>query len=248
MKYKFRLVLEETFSYGVLGRTGRGITEHQNVDATLVDMIIGSLAGPVCAGGGFCAGNADIVDHQRISSSAYTFSASLPAMQATTASETLLLLQENPDLIKQLRENTRIVRAQLDPRSEWVRCTSTVDNPCQILVLKPEVVASRGLSIQDQEVIMQDVVDEVCCSCLFFPVHNISSLLTLWYNQALANGVLITRLKAMPLALGVGAKDQGWQPQPALKVCIMNGLTRKELERAGTVVRHAVTKAVGRRR
>ncbi|KAK5003871.1 serine palmitoyltransferase component, partial [Cryomyces antarcticus] len=32
-RYKFRLILDETWSYGVLGRTGRGLTEHQNVDA-----------------------------------------------------------------------------------------------------------------------------------------------------------------------------------------------------------------------
>ena len=46
-KYKFRLMLDETWSFGVLGRTGRGLTEAQNVDPTQVDMIVGSLAGPL---------------------------------------------------------------------------------------------------------------------------------------------------------------------------------------------------------
>ncbi|KAB8532551.1 hypothetical protein FH972_025496 [Carpinus fangiana] len=161
LKYKFRLILDETWSYGVLGRSGRGLTEEQHVDATLVDMIVGSLAGPLSAGGGFCAGSEDIVEHQRISSSAYTFSAALPAMLATTASETIQMLQEHPELIGQLRENTKALRAQLDPRSEWVNSTSVEGNPVQILVLKPEVVGSRKLSVHDQEVIMQEVVDEV---------------------------------------------------------------------------------------
>lgn len=145
----------------MLGRTGAGLTEQQNVDPTLVDMIIGSLAGPLCAGGGFCAASNDVVDHQRISSAAYTFSAALPAILATTASETITMMQENTEMLTQLRENIKTIRAQLDPRSEWVKCTSSLDNPMQLLVLKPEVVASKRLSSREQEMIMQDIVDEV---------------------------------------------------------------------------------------
>ena len=161
LRYKFRLILDETWSFGVLGRTGRGITEHQNVDAAEVDMIVGSLAGPICAGGGFCAGSDEIVEHQRLSSASYTFSAALPAMLATTASETLTMLQTTPDILTQARENTKSMWAQLDPRSDWVYCTSSAENPMMILVLKPEVVASKKLSLQDQEQLLQDAVDEV---------------------------------------------------------------------------------------
>ena len=164
-RYKFRLILDETWSFGVLGRTGRGITEHQNVDAAEVDMIVGSLAGPICAGGGFCAGSDEIVEHQRLSSASYTFSAALPAMLATTASETLMMLQTTPDILTQARENTKSMWAQLDPRSDWVYCTSSVENPMMILVLKPEVVANKKLSLQDQEQLLQDAVDEVRKLC-----------------------------------------------------------------------------------
>lgn len=125
-------------------------------------MLIGSLAGPFCAGGGFCAGSEEIVEHQRISAAAYTFSAALPAMLATTASETLGILQTTPDLLTQLRENIRAMWVQLDPRSDWVRCTSCAENPVMILVLKSEVVSSRRLALDDQQQLMQDVVDEVC--------------------------------------------------------------------------------------
>jgi len=166
LRYKFRLILDETWSYGVLGRTGAGLTEHQNVDPTLVDMIIGSLAGPLCAGGGFCAGNNDIVEHQRINSAAYTYSAALPAILSTTASETIALLQENSEVyITPLRENAKAMRAQLDPRSDWVKCTSAVENPNLLLVIKKEVVDARTLSVLDQEMLMQDIVDEVSFSC-----------------------------------------------------------------------------------
>lgn len=164
LKYKFRLILDETWSFGVLGRTGRGVTEHQNVDPAEIDMIVGSLSGPLIAGGGFCAGSEEIVHHQRISAAAYTFSAALPALLSTTASEALNLLQSSPELITQLRANIKAMWAQLDPRSDWVYCTSAPENPIMILVIKPEVVSSRRLSFEDQQFLLQDIVDEVSFS------------------------------------------------------------------------------------
>lgn len=161
-RYKFRVMLDETWSFGVLGRTGRGLTEAQNVDPQQIDMIIGSLAGPLCAGGGFCAGAKDVVEHQRILSSAYTYSAALPAMLAVTASETINLLQSNPDILTQSRENIRAMRAQLDPRSDWVVCAGAAENPVMLLTLKPEVVQARKLDSADQDRILMDCVDEVC--------------------------------------------------------------------------------------
>ena len=153
--------MDETWSYGVLGRTGRGLTEAQNVDAREIDMIIGNLSGPLCAAGGFCAGTEEVVEHQRISSASYTYSAALPALLSTTASETISMLQEQPEILTALRDNIKAMRAQLDPRSDWVNCTSNVENPIMVLVLKPEVVASKGWSVQDQNHLLQDAVDEV---------------------------------------------------------------------------------------
>lgn len=153
-------MLDETWSFGVLGRTGRGLTEAQNVDASQIDMLVGSLAGPLCAGGGFCAGSNDVVEHQRITAASYTFSAALPAMLATTASETLNMLQINPEVLVRCRENIKAMRAQLDPRSDWVRCTSAVDNPVMLLVLKQDIINSRRLSTEEQERILQECIDE----------------------------------------------------------------------------------------
>lgn len=231
----------------MLGRTGRGITEQQNVDASEVDMIVGSLAGPLCAGGGFCAGSEEIVEHQRISASAYTFSAALPAMLATTASETLGLLQTSPDMLMQVRENIKAMWAQLDPRSDWVYCSSSMENPIMLLVLKPEVVAGKKVGIEEQEALLQDVVDEVRV-LLHRPHYLWEHELTLCLRQTLANGVLITRLKSMPKAVNAAPKDTEWELQPALKVCITMGLSRKEIEKAGIIIRHAITKVVNKKR
>ena len=188
-------------------------------------MIIGSLSGSLCAGGGFCVGSTDIVEHQRISSAAYTFSAALPAMAATTASETIQLLQEHPEYVRDLRDNTKVMRGQLDGRSDFMYCTSAIEVPICVLIVKDEIVAARGWGREETEMVLQEVVDE-----------------------CLANGVLITRMKRMPLAIGVAPRDQGWQSTPAIKVCVTTGLTKKEVEKAGTVIRHAIAKMFGRKR
>lgn len=138
-------------------------------------MIIGSLAGPLCAGGGFCAGSEEICEHQRISAASYTFSAALPAMLATTASEALLMLQHNPDILATARENIKTMWAQLDPRSDWVHCTSSMENPVMLLVLKPEVIASKRLTRADQEQLLQDVVYEVSYGYSFLSNMSIAS-------------------------------------------------------------------------
>jgi serine palmitoyltransferase len=220
-KYKFRIILDETWSFGVLGRTGRGLTEAQNVDPVQVDMIVGSLAGPLCAGGGFCAGEKAVVEHQRLTAASYTFSAALPAMLAMTASESLNVLQSNPEILTQCRENIRLMRAQLDPRSDWVMCRSAPENPIMLLVLKPDVINARRLTIDDQERLLQECVDE-----------------------SLSNGVLITRLKGIPITTNTSLKDGNYTVQPALKVCLTSGLSKKDVEKAGVTIRHAITKVM----
>ena len=65
------------------------------------------------------------------------------------------------------------------------------------------------------------------------------------YWQALLNGVLITRLKTFPT--GADVKIDSWEMQPALKVCVTTGLSKREVEKAGTLIRHAITKVMSRK-
>lgn len=45
----------------------------------------------------------------------------------------------------------------------------------------------------------------------------------------------------------IGPKDSSWVLQPALKVCVTAGLSKKEIEKAGTTIRHAITKVMTRK-
>ncbi|VDM33835.1 unnamed protein product [Hydatigera taeniaeformis] len=84
-KYKVRIILDESISFGVLGKTGRGVTEHFGINVEHVDLITSSLETAIGVCGGFCAGSHFVVDHQRLSGQGYCFSASLPPMLAAAA-------------------------------------------------------------------------------------------------------------------------------------------------------------------
>ncbi|KAK0527875.1 serine palmitoyltransferase component [Tilletia horrida] len=113
-KYKFRIILDESLSIGVVGKTGRGMTELCGVPASDVSIIVGSLANTLGSAGGFCAGSKDVVFHQRINGTAFVFSAALPALLAVAASTALRRLIADPTLLDVLREHTRVLRHTLD--------------------------------------------------------------------------------------------------------------------------------------
>ncbi|CAC5423805.1 SPT [Mytilus coruscus] len=106
-KYKLRLFVEESFSFGVLGANGRGITEHYNISVDEVDLIAASLENSIGSTGGFCCGKKYVIDHQRLSGLGYCFSASLPPMLATAAIEALNIIQNDSNILSKLRENCR---------------------------------------------------------------------------------------------------------------------------------------------
>lgn len=122
-KHRYRLIFDETLSIGCLGDSGRGACEHWGVSAAKVDVLIGSMAHALGAGGGFVAGSAQVVDHQRLSSQAYCFSASLPAILATTCLRVLDMLQKpGSAAVGRLHQNIGAFNALLAERQ--VRSTA----------------------------------------------------------------------------------------------------------------------------
>ncbi|XP_064617127.1 serine palmitoyltransferase 1-like [Liolophura sinensis] len=112
-KYKVRIFLEESFSFGVLGATGKGISEHFNVPVSDIDLIAASLETAISSMGGFCCGKKYVVDHQRLSGQGYCFSASAPPMTVSAAIQALNVMEEKPEMFERLRENCRKVHKGL---------------------------------------------------------------------------------------------------------------------------------------
>ncbi|EOA97528.1 Serine palmitoyltransferase 1, partial [Anas platyrhynchos] len=98
-KYKVRIFLEESLSFGVLGEHGRGITEHFGINIDDIDLISANMENSLASIGGFCCGRSFIIDHQRLSGQGYCFSASLPPLLAAAAIEALNIMEDNPELL-----------------------------------------------------------------------------------------------------------------------------------------------------
>ncbi|XP_072310281.1 serine palmitoyltransferase 1 [Eucyclogobius newberryi] len=106
-KYKVRIFLEESMSFGVLGEHGRGITEHFGVNIEDIDLISANMENAVASIGGFCCGRSYVIDHQRLSGQGYCFSASLPPMLAAAAIEALNIMEEDPGIFSVLRKKSK---------------------------------------------------------------------------------------------------------------------------------------------
>uniref|UniRef100_A0A9J7ZWE3 Serine palmitoyltransferase 1 n=1 Tax=Cyprinus carpio carpio TaxID=630221 RepID=A0A9J7ZWE3_CYPCA len=112
-KYKVRIFLEESMSFGVLGEHGRGVTEHFGVNIDDIDLISANMENALASIGGFCCGRSFVIDHQRLSGQGYCFSASLPPMLASAAIEALNIMEEDPGIFRVLQDKCKHVHKAL---------------------------------------------------------------------------------------------------------------------------------------
>ncbi|KAF5292962.1 hypothetical protein FQR65_LT11079 [Abscondita terminalis] len=134
-KYKLRIFIDETISFGVLGKTGRGITEHFGVDRSDVDMIMGSLEGSLGSIGGFCVGASVIVEHQRLSSLGYCFSASLPPFLSQVAISALDIFEKDPSMFGNLKKQCLRVHRRLTDMEGYIVISDPI-SPLKVITTK----------------------------------------------------------------------------------------------------------------
>lgn len=104
-KYDALVMVDECHSAGVLGKTGRGITELYNLRGE-VDVITGTL-GKAFGGavGGFTTGRREIIEMLRQRSRPYLFSNSLPPVVVGAGIEMFKMLDESNELHDKLVAN-----------------------------------------------------------------------------------------------------------------------------------------------
>jgi glycine C-acetyltransferase len=111
-RYDAVTVVDDSHGIGVLGATGRGITEEFNLLGK-VDLVTGSLSHALGAAGGFVAGRKDILSWLRQKSRTYLFSSSPPASAMGAGLKALELLNEGAPELEALKKNTEFVRETL---------------------------------------------------------------------------------------------------------------------------------------
>jgi len=105
-KYDAMIMVDESHSAGVVGKTGRGVTEQFNLKGK-IEIITGTL-GKAFGGaiGGFTTGKKEIIDMLRQRSRPYLFSNSIPPMVAAAGIKMVDMMSETNELQDKLHENT----------------------------------------------------------------------------------------------------------------------------------------------
>ena len=112
-QYNALVMVDECHSAGVLGATGRGITELYNLRGE-VDIITGTL-GKAFGGavGGFTTGRTEIIDMLRQRSRPYLFSNSLPPAVVGAGIEMFKMLEESNEHHDRLVANVEYFRSKM---------------------------------------------------------------------------------------------------------------------------------------
>ena len=112
-RYDALVMVDESHSAGVVGRTGHGVAEQFDCYGR-IDIFTGTL-GKAFGGavGGFTTGRQEIIDMLRQRSRPYLFSNSIPPMIAGAALETFRILGESNALHDRLVENVQYFRGKM---------------------------------------------------------------------------------------------------------------------------------------
>jgi glycine C-acetyltransferase len=112
-KYNAMVMVDESHSAGVVGDTGRGVTERYNLRGK-IEIITGTL-GKAFGGaiGGFTTGKKEIIDLLRQRSRPYLFSNSIPPMVAAAGIRMFEMMDETNELQDKLHGNTTYFVARM---------------------------------------------------------------------------------------------------------------------------------------
>ena len=107
-------------SIGVLGKKGRGIVEHFNLDAKQVPVIVGTLGKAFGTAGAFIAGSEDLIETLIQKSRSYIFTTAMPAAVAAATRQSLKIIEEENwrreklhSLVKQFRKGAKEIGLEL---------------------------------------------------------------------------------------------------------------------------------------
>jgi len=112
-KYGAIMMVDDAHASGVLGRNGRGTIDHFKVHGR-VDVQVGTLSKAIGALGGYVCGTRDLIEFLYHRARPFLFSTSHPPSVAATCIAAFDVLEQEPERIEKLWENTRFWKKELE--------------------------------------------------------------------------------------------------------------------------------------
>ena len=138
-------MVDEAHATGVVGRTGRGLSEHFGCGHP--DILMGTLSKALGSEGGFVCGSRLLIDYLRNVSRPFIFSTSPGAPALEAASAAIEVLEAEPERVARLRENVALFVAELTKHGVEARSESAIV-PILVGDEKAALAASAALETQ----------------------------------------------------------------------------------------------------
>jgi glycine C-acetyltransferase len=106
------MMVDDAHASGVLGRNGRGTIDHFGMHGR-VDVQVGTLSKAIGALGGYVCGTRDLIDFLYHRARPFLFSTSHPPSVAATCMAAFDVLEQEPERMEKLWENTRFWKKEL---------------------------------------------------------------------------------------------------------------------------------------
>jgi glycine C-acetyltransferase len=111
-KYGAIMMVDDAHASGVLGRNGRGTVDHFNLHGR-VDIQVGTLSKAIGAMGGYVCGTRDLIEFLYHRGRPFLFSTSHPPSVAATCIAAFDVLEQEPERIQKLWDNTNFFKKEL---------------------------------------------------------------------------------------------------------------------------------------
>lgn len=147
-KYNALVMVDESHSAGVVGKTGHGVTELYDMRGK-VEIITGTL-GKAFGGsvGGFTTGKQEIIDMLRQRSRPYLFSNSIPPMIAAAGLKTFELLTKDNTLQDCLHENTEFFISKMQTAGFDIKPTQSAI--CAVMLYDARLSQDFAAALQEE--------------------------------------------------------------------------------------------------
>ena len=147
-KYDAMIMIDESHSAGVVGDTGRGVTERYNLRGK-VEIITGTL-GKAFGGaiGGFTTGKKEIIDLLRQRSRPYLFSNSIPPMVAAAGVRLFEMMDESHALQDKLHRNTAYFVERMKAAGFDIKPTESAI--CAVMLYDAKVAQEMAARLLDE--------------------------------------------------------------------------------------------------
>ena len=107
-RHKAFMMVDEAHSIGTMGLHGRGMAEHFDINPRDVDIWMGTLSKSFGSCGGYIAGSSELVNYLKYTAPGFVYSVGLSPANAAAALASINLLQEEPERVAKLANNSRI--------------------------------------------------------------------------------------------------------------------------------------------